>query len=616
MATISPLDNRYRNILSDIATSDYRLQTQAQVEYEWACHLANKLNYKLTGGITFDFSPELIELIDKYEKKTQHDVKAIELAVAEMFFDERDHWLVHFGLTSEDINSFGNTSVMQYCTKIILEELAKTIHILEEKGAKFNFSVPARTHGQPAIPTTFKRRFDVYFSELRRLVANLEIPTFVKFGGSIGNFDEATMCLKLTHNLDFEDIVKSFYPFESKKFVREPHTFQTSLYTMHAEHFNKLSVICCFLNKIGFDLWDALSRGYFYLVTDKDRVGSSVMSQKVNPANTENAIGNFRIGSMWAQEMATTLPQFRLERDITDSTMLRNLPVMYGHIILGLRMFQRDLIALEATQDLDDETDVYENGQIYAARLQTYLRLNNIPNAYEIIRSLTQNKKLTKKELYDVMNLHFQEHLTSAKWGDLQTLMDMPFYVVTINTSNRHKQSEFSKFFAMFGYDCQFTNIDLPEPKSSQEDIVTYKASKVMPKDVTSGKFNGASVICEDSALYIENAEETGVNIRWIMGDINNYAGRKATFVVMLGYSDGIAVNIFRGEINGKICHSTQQSPFGFDANFIPDGATVPYSENKPFNLNPRFLAVKNYAEGQIYKRMNHMSEWNGEMQD
>lgn len=181
---------------------------------------------------------------------------------------------------------------------------------------------------------------------------------------------------------------------------------------------------------------------------------------------------------------------------------------------------------------------------------------------------------------------------------------------ILINSSNINKQAEFTTFFEGFGLHPSFTKIDIEEPNSSPEDIISYKASRLYSRLSPQQK-----TYCEDSALFIDGTDEAGVNIRWVMDHINKYAGAKAKFVVLMAYSDGVQVHIFKGEIAGTICASEQPSSFGFDPNFIPEGRNEPYSVSKPPELNPRYWAIRNIAHGKKYRVTKHMDSWTGEMQ-
>lgn len=174
------------------------------------------------------------------------------------------------------------------------------------------------------------------------------------------------------------------------------------------------------------------------------------------------------------------------------------------------------------------------------------------------------------------------------------------------NTSNKGKQSEISQFFKERDdlIEIEFTNINLEEPDTQDQDIiVAYKASKL------------PSTFIEDSALFIENVDEAGTNVKWIEQDLDKHANKKAKFVTLFGYYDGEKVYIFEGMINGTICTTVPGTGFGFDKNFIPEGSEVPYSVSKPLELTPRFLALSKILEGQC-SRVVFPTEWKGKMQN
>jgi len=410
MSLLCPLDDRYAHMVEDLPSNKSRVMKQLHLEFMWANHVLEFFNEEPV-TTEFKINEELYETFEKHEKRTRHDVKAMEITIAEKYFPSKE-WAVHWGLTSEDINGLGNAFMLNKCRDACLDELNSCLELLIIVAVKCTAQIPGRTHGQMAVPTSFKERFMVYSEEIMRLRKTLEEPVPVKFGGAIGNFDEAITAIEVYKNcsrtqamLYMQSLVDSFFE-NFPGFVRV-RGFQTQLYTQLGEHLSKWNILCTFLLKVGRDMWDAFSRGYFYLETDGNRVGSSVMSQKINPANTENAMGNWKIARMWFNMMTNELPLFMHERDIVDSTILRNIPVMFGHFLVGLKSWGRDLREMRPTDFQGIEVE--ENGQIYIARVQTYLRLTQIPDAYERTRQMTQGRKLTKEQLLDELIETFPE---------------------------------------------------------------------------------------------------------------------------------------------------------------------------------------------------------------
>ena len=612
---ISALDGRYRRMLTDIPNGDSRLKFQLEIIYKWAHHVLKCLDRTPTPDkiIDFVFNDEIREKFNAYELQCGHDVKAMQYTIMDCFFDQSTRYIVHFGLTSEDVNSFGNCHLMIESTVLIKKELGELINLIRLVGDKLHYRIVARTHGQPAVATSYLRRFNTEANLFENLMLKLTTPSNVKFGGPIGTFDEARKVIDILSkkntipNISFDQIVNSFEPFSPGEFIREEDTFQTSFYHNHAKHFNDISVICSVLSKFMGDVWDGFSRGHFILKTSDKRIGSSVMPNKYNPANTENAMGNLKLSQGLFNTLSINLPLFRLERDIADSTMLRNMPTAYAHFILAIRMFKKDLLELEPSDELKSESEIEKNGGIYAAVLQLFLSIRDLDEtSYDKLKKFTSNELISKKKLYRIMKKNF---FADNEIGDLNTLMDVPFKKIYFNTSNLNKQKELTIFFNMFGFDVEYTQEDIVEPIATHNEVISYKATKL--------GINGP-ILCEDSALFIEGSDQNGIEIKYFMNNLDMYAGKAATFVVLIGIYDYVndQVKIFEGKVDGMIVKNTSTSAeiFGFDANFIPNGSNRSYAEFKPLHLNARYLAIEKYFKQQ-YSWVDPIKNWTGLMQ-
>lgn len=404
LTAISPIDGRYRAQLSSLAPyfSEFGLiRYRVLVEVEYFIFLAEKKVFALPAtvkpaklrAIYQNFTEEDAAHIKATERITNHDVKAVEYFLKEKLTalgaEQCAEW-VHFGLTSQDIN---NTAIPLSWKNAIEEEYLPSLQnlILQlRKMAKSwkNVSMLARTHGQPASPTTLGKEIMVFVERLEGQVQLFtHLPFAAKFGGATGNFN--------AHHVAFPgtDWVKFGNDFLSKKLglERMQYTTQIEHYDNLAAQFDTLKRINNILIDFSRDMWTYISMDYFKQQTKKGEIGSSAMPHKVNPIDFENAEGNFGIANALYEHLAAKLPISRLQRDLTDSTVLRNIGMPISHSYLALRSLEKGIGKL-LLNEARLESDLENNWAVVAEAIQTVLRREQFPQPYEALKELTRGK--------------------------------------------------------------------------------------------------------------------------------------------------------------------------------------------------------------------------------
>lgn len=404
LTAISPIDGRYRSQLQhlDEYFSEYALMKyRVMVEVEYFLFLADKRFFTAPAAIrkalretVENFSPADAEKIKETEKITNHDVKAVEYFIKEKISaaggEKYLEW-VHFGLTSQDIN---NTSIpllwkealeFEYLPSVL--NLNRQLEVLAQTWR--NIPLLARTHGQPASPTRLGKEIMVFVERISNQVELLiQAPVSGKFGGATGNFNAHHVAFPSKDWIRLgNDFVEGVLGLQRQQF-----TTQIEHYDELAAHFDSIKRINNVLIDFCRDIWTYISLDYFKQRTKKGEIGSSAMPHKVNPIDFENAEGNLGIANALFEHLAAKLPVSRLQRDLTDSTVLRNLGVPFAHTVLALRSIEKGLGKLvlnedKITQDLDN------NWAVVAEAIQTILRRENYPKPYEALKELTRGKE-------------------------------------------------------------------------------------------------------------------------------------------------------------------------------------------------------------------------------
>jgi adenylosuccinate lyase len=409
LTAISPVDGRYRSQLQQLDEyfSEYALiKYRVIVEVEYFFFLAEKRFFKLDAPtkkhlqhIADNFSLANAELIKETERFTNHDVKAVEYFLkTELNKCNAGHlkeW-VHFGLTSQDIN---NTAIpLLWKNSIELEYLPAVInlqHLIYNMAINWaNVPMLARTHGQAASPTRLGKELMVYVERIENQVQLFSyIPFTAKFGGATGNFN--------AHHVAFpkHNWIKLGDEFVENKLglQRQQYTTQIEHYDILAAHFDAIKRINNILIDLCRDTWTYVSMDYFKQKTKKGEVGSSAMPHKVNPIDFENAEGNLGIANALLEHFSAKLPVSRLQRDLTDSTVLRNIGMPIAHTILAIRSTEKGIGKLVLNEP-KLKADLDNNWAVVAEAIQTILRRENYPNPYEALKELTRGKSAIDKK--------------------------------------------------------------------------------------------------------------------------------------------------------------------------------------------------------------------------
>ena len=412
LTAISPIDGRYRkqvnhlgNYFSEFALIKYRVH----VEIAYFLFLADKKFFKLTAkqkqelnAISEDFSLEDAQKIKDIEAITNHDVKAVEYFIKEQF--ERigivplKEW-VHFGLTSQDINNTAIPLSWKHCMELdYLPAIANLQYDLQQLATTWKaIPILARTHGQPASPTILGKEVMVFVERLANQIQLFSyIPYAAKFGGATGNFN--------AHHIAFPE--KNWVKL-GNEFVDKYLGLQRMQFTTQIEHYDNLAAHCDAIKRINTilidlcrDIWTYISMDYFKQKTKEGEVGSSAMPHKVNPIDFENAEGNLGIANALLEHFAAKLPVSRLQRDLTDSTVLRNLGVPVAHTLLAVKSLHKGLGKLLLNEQKMQD-DLENNWAVVAEAIQTILRRENYPNPYEALKGLTRGKhSIDKKAIH------------------------------------------------------------------------------------------------------------------------------------------------------------------------------------------------------------------------
>ena len=413
---ISPIDGRYQNKVSQLSEyfSEHGLiKNRVLVEVEYFISLCeiplpqlkkfDKSYFNKLRCIYENFSFEDSIAIKEIEKTTNHDVKAVEYFLKdkfEMLNLSKYKEFIHFGLTSQDIN---NTAI-----PLSLKEAIKNVYIVDLKQLTDKLKdlnnqwkdIPmlARTHGQAASPTKLGKEIEVFTIRIQAQVELLKsIPNSTKFGGATGNFNAHHLAYP---NIDWKGFAKSF----TEKRLGLNYSFPTTQvehYDNMAAIFDNLSRINTILIDLNRDFWTYISMDYFKQVIKKGEIGSSAMPHKVNPIDFENSEGNLGIANAIFNHLSNKLPVSRLQRDLTDSTVLRNIGVPIAHSIIAFKSTLKGLNKLILNKEKLN-SDLEDNWAVIAEAIQTILRRDNYPNPYEALKNLTRtNEKINKRSISD-----------------------------------------------------------------------------------------------------------------------------------------------------------------------------------------------------------------------
>jgi len=419
LAAISPIDGRYRSkteslvkYFSEAALIRYRLWVE--VEYFIAlCRIPlpglehfNDEDFGKMRNIYLNFKNEDALAVKEYESVTNHDVKAVEYFLKSEF--DKAGWtkqkeFIHFGLTSQDVNNTSIPLSLKFAVQdVYVPALTEVIDLLESLAQKWH-DVPmlARTHGQPASPTRLGKEIWVFAERLKVQLGQLNaLPFSAKFGGATGNFN--------AHHIAYPQIN---WPDFGNHFVNEVLGLHRSQTTTQIEHYDNLAAMLDAMKRINTvlidldrDMWSYISMDYFKQKIKEGEVGSSAMPHKVNPIDFENSEGNLGVANAIFEHLSAKLPVSRLQRDLTDSTVLRNLGVPIAHSLVSFQASSKGLSKLLLNEEKLKQ-DLENNWAVVAEAIQTVLRREGYANPYEALKALTRkNEKVTRESMHQFID--------------------------------------------------------------------------------------------------------------------------------------------------------------------------------------------------------------------
>ena len=416
---ISPVDGRYRSkskplnaFFSEYALIKYRVKIEIEYFISLCSHPIPQLEsfqhslFEDLRSIYEHFSQENAKVIKDIEKTTNHDVKAVEYFLKNEFdrlgISEYKEF-IHFGLTSQDINNTAvPLSIKDAIENVIRPEIEKMVLILVNMATQHDhIPVLARTHGQAASPTRLGKEIRVFSERIQQQINLLDqVPHAAKFGGATGNFN--------AHQVAYPHINwKEF----GEQFVENTLGLHHSFPTTQIEHYDHLAALCdafarinTILIDLNRDFWTYISMNYFKQKIKDNEVGSSAMPHKVNPIDFENAEGNLGIANALFSFLSTKLPISRLQRDLTDSTVLRNIGVPFSHTLIALASMEKGLHKLEVNETAIDN-DLNDNWAVVAEAIQTILRREGFQKPYESLKELTRtNHEITKESIQEFIH--------------------------------------------------------------------------------------------------------------------------------------------------------------------------------------------------------------------
>lgn len=411
---ISPVDGRYRKMTEKVADyfSEYAyIKYRVKVEIEW-------LKYILKSEIC-NISKEIVENVDKVydtfdmisamrvkeiEKITNHDVKAIEYYIKEEMdkinFSKYKNF-VHFGCTSEDINNIAYALMCkEFRDKILAHDMKELISKVKKKAIEYkDVSMLAHTHGQPATPTTVGKELAIFVHRWQYILEKmLKIEFCGKFSGAVGNYNAHVIAYE---NIDWIEFNKNFVNSLGLKF--NPLTTQIESHDVLCEFFSYLKLFNNITLDFNSDMWMYISRKYFKQKVIETEVGSSVMPHKVNPINHENSMANIHMANSIIDNFTNNLQISRMQRDLSDSSTLRNIGVVFSHTLISIMQSIKGFEKMDVDKDIL-KSELENNPEVLAEAIQTVLRKNGYNDAYESLKKFTRGKEVTLKMLRDYIN--------------------------------------------------------------------------------------------------------------------------------------------------------------------------------------------------------------------
>ena len=416
--SVSPLDGRYNQAIEEFreVTSEYGLiKYRVIVEIKWFIHLSKISKIKELPKLSIKDSRYLIDLIDNFslkdakriktiESKTNHDVKAVEYFLKEKFKKSKKlnkyAEFIHFACTSEDINNLSYALMIKDASKITHSNIKQVQNKIRSFAKKFaKHSMLSRTHGQNASPTTMGKEFSNFSHRINKLQIEIDRHKMVgKINGAVGNYNAHHVAYP---DINWEKVARDFVKGLNLDF--NSHTTQVEpkdTIAILLSDYVKLNNILIDLSR---DIWGYISLGYFKQRLKEGEVGSSTMPHKVNPIDFENAEGNLGMANANLNHISNTVTISRWQRDLTDSTIMRNIGTCFGYMNIALSSLQKGLNKLELNDQRLKE-DLSNSWEVLTEAIQTIIRKNNIPNGYELMKKLSRGKDINEKNLMEFIN--------------------------------------------------------------------------------------------------------------------------------------------------------------------------------------------------------------------
>jgi adenylosuccinate lyase len=415
LTAVSPVDGRYGRKTKSLRAifSEYGLiYHRVLVEVRWLQALSNlpeipevpafsEQANQLLNDIVDQFSEQDAQRIKDIEKTTNHDVKAVEYFLKEKISSNAElmavNEFIHFACTSEDINNLSHALMLKSGGKLLLEQYQAVLNLIETMAVDFaEVSILCRTHGQPASPSTLgKEMANVAYRIKRQIKQISRLDMLGKINGAVGNYNAHFSAYP---DIDWQAFARTFV--ESLGITFNPYTIQIEPHDYIAELFDASARLNTVLIDFARDIWSYISIGYFKQKTIAGEVGSSTMPHKVNPIDFENAEGNLGIANAIMTHLAQKLPISRWQRDLTDSTVLRNLGVGFGHVLIALDSMQRGINKLEVNEPVI-ANDLDQNWEVLAEPIQTVMRRYGIEKPYEKLKELTRGQRVNQQIMQD-----------------------------------------------------------------------------------------------------------------------------------------------------------------------------------------------------------------------
>lgn len=413
LTAISPIDGRYASkveMLRPIFSEFGLIRARVEVEVRWLQALANHPQINevapfsdttnaLLNSIVTDFTVADAERVKKIEATTNHDVKAIEYLLKEKIAGnaelEKVSEFIHFACTSEDINNLAYALMLKAGRVVLIDQITDCIAAVKQIAIDTaQQPMLSRTHGQSATPTTVGKEFANVVARMLRQKDQLEaVELLGKINGAVGNYNAHAVAYP---DVDWQQVAKSFV--ESLGLNWNPYTIQIEPHDYIAEYFHVLARFNTILLDLDRDIWSYISLGYFRQKTVAGEVGSSTMPHKVNPIDFENSEGNIGIANALFAFLAEKLPVSRWQRDLTDSTVLRNIGVGIAHTVIAIQSTLKGLSKLQLNADAL-EADLQANWEVLAEPIQTVMRRYGVEKPYEKLKELTRGQRITSEQL-------------------------------------------------------------------------------------------------------------------------------------------------------------------------------------------------------------------------